>query len=178
MLLLGHLVKVQGLKGEFLLNPATDSPERIPELNGLLLAPPDLNLSEYNETAPAKQVTVRVFRWHQNRPCLAFDQIPDRTAAEPFKNWGLWIPEIAVELGEGESYRHDWVGCQVFVDNVLVGQVLELKPSPAGYDMVQMKDLRPGCYGIRDVPYIKAWFKLDLRKRRIDLEPPNGLLDV
>jgi len=178
MLLLGRLAKVQGLKGEFLLNPTTDSPEKIPGLAGLLLAPPEADISECEYEASAKQVTVRAFRWHQDRPCLAFHQIPDRTAAESFKNWTLWVPETSVQLQEGESYRHDWVGCQIFVNNTLVGEVLDLEPSPGGYDMVRMKDVRPGCHGVRDIPYIKAWFTLDLPNRRIDLDPPTGLLDV
>jgi 16S rRNA processing protein RimM len=178
MLLLGRLVKVQGLKGEFLLNPTTDFPERIPELKGLLLVPPGLDMSELETASSAVQVTVRSFRWHQDRPCLAFDQVSDRTAAESFKDWGLWVPELAVELDEGESYRHDWIGCQVFVNNALVGEVHNLESSPCGYDMIRMKDLRPGRHGIRDIPYIKAWFNLDLPNSRIDLEPPPGLLDI
>jgi 16S rRNA processing protein RimM len=181
MLLLGRLAKVQGLKGEFLLNHTTDAPDRIPTLDGLLLAPPGLDLSECAPGATvsaARQTTVRSFRWHQDRPCLAFDGIPDRTAAEPFRGWALWAPEGASTLREGETYRHDWVGCQVFVGGALVGEVLGMEPTAAGYDMVRMKDLRPSRHGVRNVPYIKAWFGLDLSSRRIDLNPPDGLLDV
>jgi 16S rRNA processing protein RimM len=178
MLLLGYLAKVQGLKGEFLLNPTTDTPERIPILEGLVLAPPGLDLSKCEPRLETKRVAIRTFRWHQSRPCLAFDQIPDRTAAEAFKSWTLWVPETSVELGEGDTYRHDWVGCQVFVGKALVGEILGLEPSPGGYDMVHMKDLRPGRHGIRNIPYIKAWFDLNLQGRRIDLYPPMGLLDV
>ena len=32
--------------------------------------------------------------------------------------------------------------------------------------------------GQRDIPYIKAWWTLDLPNRRLDLDPPEGLLDV
>jgi 16S rRNA processing protein RimM len=66
----------------------------------------------------------------------------------------------------------------VFVDDMLVGEVVKLAPSPGGYDMVQMKDSRPGRHGIRDIPYIKAWFVTDLENRRIDLSLPAGLLDI
>jgi 16S rRNA processing protein RimM len=44
--------------------------------------------------------------------------------------------------------------------------------------MVVMRDLRPGRTGQRDIPYIKAWWTLDLPNRRLDLDPPEGLLDV
>jgi 16S rRNA processing protein RimM len=47
-----------------------------------------------------------------------------------------------------------------------------------GYDMVVMRDLRPGRQGQRDIPFVKAWFKVDLAARRIDLDPPEGLLDL
>ena len=60
----------------------------------------------------------------------------------------------------------------------LVGEVLHLHPAPGGYDMVVMKDLRPGRTGARDIPYIKAWWTLRLAERRLDLDPPEGLLDL
>ena len=178
MLLLGHLAKVQGLKGEFILYPRTDSPESISTHEGLLLAPPSIDLSECGSLGHAKCVNVRSFRWHKGRPCMAFDQMPDRTAAEPFKGWSLWVPEASIELQGGESFRHDWIGCQVFVGSMLVGEVLGIDPSPGGYDMIRMKDMRPGRHGVRDIPYIKAWVAPDLQNRRILLDPPPGLLDV
>jgi 16S rRNA processing protein RimM len=178
MLFLGSLAKAQGLKGELLLNCATDEPERIPEMDGLYLAPPGVDLSEAEPASVCKRVSVRSFRMHQGRPCLAFDQLPDRTAAEPFKDWALWTSEALAALQDGESYRHDWVGCQVFVGDELVGEVLRLEPSPGGYDMVYIADMRPGRHGVREVPYIKEWFALDLGNRRIDLDPPTGLLDL
>jgi len=178
MLLLGYLAKVQGLKGEFLLYPTTDSPERIGECSELVLATQDLDLSVCEPSSGNKHVTVRNFRWHKGRPCIAFDQIPDRTAAELCKGWALWTPNAVTELEEGESFRHDWVGCKVFVDNAIVGEVIGLEPSPGGYDMVRLKDLRPGRQGVRNVPYIKAWFALNLPNHRIDLNPPPGLLDL
>jgi len=178
MLLAGHLAKVQGLKGEFLFHAVMDSPERLEGMAGLVLAPPHQDLEHAEATAPARSATLRLFRWHQDRPCLAFAEVPDRTAAEALKGWALWMPEAAATLDEGESFRHQWIGCEVFVANQKVGEVLRLDPGPAGYDMVVMRDLRPGRMGQRDIPYIKAWWTLDLPNRRLDLDPPEGLLDV
>ncbi|MBI4912447.1 MAG: 16S rRNA processing protein RimM [Acidobacteria bacterium] len=179
MLLLGHLAKVQGLKGEYLLHALTDDPERLPEIQGLVLAPPSVDLQRDGVLpAAARPVKVRGFRWHQDRPCVAFEGISDRNAAEPLKGWGLWMPESQARLEEGESFRHDWVGCEVFVGGRKVGEVLRLVPTPGGYDMVHMKDLRPGRTGLREVPYIKAWWTLDLANRHADLDPPEGLLDL
>lgn len=178
MLLAGHLAKIQGLKGEFLFHSLMDEPDRLLGMQGLILAPPQLDLEQGEAERPARSVALRAFRWHQDRPCLAFTSLPDRTAAEPFKGWSLWMPEAAAELGEGQSFRHHWVGCEVFVAGQKVGEVLRLESGPAGYDMVVMRDLRPGRTGQRDIPYIKAWWTLDLPHRRLELEPPEGLLDI
>lgn len=178
MLLAGHLAKVQGLKGEFLFHAVMDEPERLDGMAGLVLAPPELDLEREDAAGPARPVKVRSFRWHQDRPCLAFAEVPDRTAAEALKGWALWMPESAAVLDEGESFRHQWIGCEVFIGGRKVGEVLRLDPGPAGYDMVVMRDLRPGRTGLRDLPYIKAWWTLDLPNRRLDLDPPEGLLDV
>jgi 16S rRNA processing protein RimM len=178
VLLAGQLAKVQGLKGEFLFHSVMDAPERLESMAGLVLAPPHLNLEQAPATPPAREVSLRMFRWHQERPCLAFKDVPDRTAAEALKGWALWMPEAAATLDEGESFRHQWIGCEVFVAGSKVGDVLRLDPGPAGYDMVIMRDLRPGRTGQRDIPYIKAWWTLDLPNRHLDLDPPEGLLDV
>lgn len=179
MFLLAHLAKVQGLKGEFLLHELMDDPEQLEGMAGLVLAPPSLDLEAAVDAAPpARPVRLRSFRFHQDRACVAFEEFPDRTASEPFKGWALWAPDAAVSLPQGESFRHDWVGCQVYVHGALAGEVLRLDPTPMGYDMVVLKDLRPGRTGQRDVPYIKAWFQVDLDARRIDLDPPPGLLDL
>ncbi len=178
MLLAGHLAKVQGLKGEFLFHSVMDDPERLEGMQGLFLAPPHQDLEHAESEPPARPVTLRGFRWHQERPCLAFAGVQDRTAAESFKGWSLWMPEAEAKLGEGETFRHEWIGCVVYIADRKVGEVLRLDPGPAGYDMVVMRDLRPGRTGQRDIPYIKAWWTLDLPNRRLDLNPPEGLLDV
>ncbi|MBK8726158.1 MAG: hypothetical protein IPL96_08875 [Holophagaceae bacterium] len=181
MLLLGHLAKVQGLKGEFLLHAVMDQPEKLETAQGLVLAPPALALDHADPAAlPAgtRSAVVRSFRWQQERPCVAFEGIPDRTAAEALKGWALWMPELLADLEEGESFRHEWPGCDVFVGGQLLGEVLRLDPAPTGYDMVVVKDRRPGRTGFRNVPYIKAWWTLDLPNHRLDLDPPPGLLDL
>jgi 16S rRNA processing protein RimM len=180
MFLLAHLAKVQGLKGEFLLHELMDESDKLQGMEGLVLAPPSLDLEAATVAKPpAIPVRLRLFRWHQERACVAFESIPDRTAAEPYKGWALWAPEASVPaLPEGETFRHEWVGCQVFVQGELVGEVLRLDPTPMGYDMIVLRDLRPGRTGERDVPYIKAWFEVDLPGRRLNLDPPPGLLDL
>lgn len=179
MFLLAHLAKIQGLKGEFLLHELMDEPEKLPRIQGLILAPPGMDLDHAESApAPARAVALRNFRWHQDRACVAFEGIPDRTAAEPFKGWALWMPEQQASLDEGESFRHQWIGCEVFMKGEKIGEVLRLDPTVMEYDMVVIRDLRQGRTGQRDIPFIKAWFTLDLPNRRIDVDPPEGLLDL
>ncbi len=179
MLLLGHLAKVQGLKGEFLFHSLMDEPERLPTLGGLMLAPPSMNFEEaIIPEPPARNAKVSLFRWQQDRPCVAFEGITDRTAAEPFKGWALWMPEALATKAPDESFRHEWVGCSVFTGGQKIGEVVVLSPTPMGYDMVTVRDLRPGRAGLREVPYIKAWWNVDLANQRLDLDGPPGILDI
>ncbi len=178
MLLLGHLAKVQGLKGEFLLHAVMDDPDKLTELEGLVLAPPHQDLEHTEPTAPAREVKLRIVRWQQERPCVAFEGIPDRTAAEPFKGWALWMPEAQASLNEGESFRHQWIGAEITAHGAPLGEVIRLDPSPTGYDLVVIHDRRPGRRGTVEIPYIKAWWSLDLAHRKASVEPPEGLLDL
>ncbi|MCE1228515.1 MAG: hypothetical protein LWX11_03360 [Firmicutes bacterium] len=179
MLLLAHLAKVQGLKGEFLLHQIMDEPEKLKTMTELVLAPPDMVLDHAAKaSSPAFPVHVRSFRWHQDRACVAFEEFSDRTTSEPYKGWALWRPEDHEELEAGESFRHQWIGCEVFMQGEKIGEVLRLDPTPMGYDMVVMRDLRKGRFGQRDIPYIKAWFSLDLPNKRIEIDPPEGLLEL
>lgn len=178
MLLLGHLAKVQGLKGEFLFHAVMDDPDRLADLQGLVLAPPAMDLEHGEPQAPALAVKLRLFRWHQERPCLALEGIPDRTAAEAFKGWALWMPESEASLDEGESFRHQWFGVEVSAHGAPLGEVLRLDPTPMGYDLVVVRDRRPGRRGTVEIPYIKAWWTLDLAHGKAAVEPPEGLLDL
>jgi 16S rRNA processing protein RimM len=179
MILLGHLAKVQGLKGEFLLHDLMDDASRLATIPDLVIAPAADRLDQASAIQPpARKVTVRHFRWHQDRACVAFNEIPDRTAADPLKGWGLWMPDALQALPAGDSYRHDWVGCEIFLGSAKVGEVVRLEPTPMGYDMVVMRDLRPGRRGLREIPYIKAWWSLDLGAKRAEVDPPEGLLEL
>ena len=179
MLLLGYLTKVQGLKGEFLFHGITDNPERLLEISDLLLVPPGIDLECVDAPAPvAKFVQLGSFRFHKNRACIAFKGIQDRTASEPYRNWALWTTGDLPILTNGDSYRHDWVGCCVYVDGIKIGKVECLKPTPMEYDMVVISDMRPGRSGNIEVPYIKTWFKVDFIRRCIEMNPPLGLLDL
>ena len=178
MLLLGQLAKVQGLKGEFLLHALMDNPDKLADLHGLVLAPPQMDLEHGDPVPPAREVRLRVVRWQQQRPCVAFEGIPDRTAAEAFKGWALWMPESEATLDEGESFRHQWIGMEVSAHGAPLGEVIRLDPTPMGYDLVVVHDRRPGHRGTVDIPYIKAWWELDLANRKASVEPPEGLLDL
>jgi 16S rRNA processing protein RimM len=93
-------------------------------MGSLVLAPPSLDLEALAEpAAPARPVKLRNFRWHQDRACVCFEDIADRTASEPYKGWALWTTDPLAPLPEGESYRHDWAGCEVFIAGAKVGEV-------------------------------------------------------
>jgi len=179
MLLLGCLAKIQGLKGEFILHDFMDDPKRITKIHDLFLAPPNLDLEHEDvPTIAAKIVKIRSFRMHKNRACIAFEEILDRTASYLYRNWQLWTTSSLPILSDGESYRHDWIGCTALVDGIKVGEVVCLRPTPMEYDMVVIQDMRPDRNGYLEVPYIRSWFQIDFDKQRVIMDLPPGLLDL
>jgi 16S rRNA processing protein RimM len=179
MLLLGYLVRVHGLKGEFLFHELMDEPKKIIKKSDLVLTPPGVNLEDIESPSDAvESVRIRSFRIHKGRVCLSFDKIKDRTAAEKYHNWALWTSSSLPILTSGDFYRHDWIGCDVYVDDIRIGRVIRLDPTPMEYDMVVIQDLRAAHSVNIEIPYIKSWFQISLVERCIYLKPPLGILDL
>lgn len=182
MLLLGYLAKLHGLKGEFIFFNLKEEIEKIIKTQKLFLAPPHIDLSNTEQPdiyTEVKNAELCNFRIHNKKICVTFKTILSRTDAESYHKWSLWTIYKPLTLLEGESYRSDWVGCDVFVDNVKIGIVKNLESTPMGYDMVVINDLRNVSFGQEIIiPYIKNWFQLNLKERHIYLKPPCGLLDL
>ena len=181
MLLLGHLAKVQGLKGEFLLHAVMDEPEKLEAAQGLVLAPPSLDLEGHGPRDLPPQVraaSVRAFRWHQDRPCVALEGIPDRTAAETIVRAILWIDQDAVESPAEDDawYDHQLVGLDVVRDGETVGRVVRVDHLPA-QDLLIVRPLGDEDREIL-VPFVKAIVpEVDIAARHVVVTPPEGLFE-
>jgi 16S rRNA processing protein RimM len=172
-LVVGHLNKPHGTKGEFFVWPLTDHPESV-FAPGVVLLLGEEHENEPNPDLPRLRVeSVRSFK---KGVLVCFGGVDSRTQAELLRGRYLFqATDQLVPLQEGEFYYHDLLGMTVAtVDGVEVGSVAEVfELSPA--DLLEVH----GPTGIVMIPYLDhIVVQVDAAQRRIVIDPPDGLLDL
>jgi len=167
MVQVGRVVRPHGLRGQVVIAPETDfgdarfaSGAQVWRLSGASLT----------------ALTVAHSHPQADRWVVAFEGVTSVEAAEGLRGVELRIPEGSrMALGPDEYYLYDLVGCQV--------------RTSAGAEVGQVKAVYTGAGGAllgvdRDgaevlVPLVKAMCtEIDVARRRIVVDPPEGLLDV
>ncbi len=162
----GRIGKPHGVRGEVTVQPRTDDPQRrFAEGATLLVA--------------GQERTLEILRsaWHSGRLLVHFAGTDTRDAALALR--GL-VLEVERDPGEvpvdpEEYYDSSLIGCQAWLaDGTLVGEVAEVVHLPA-QDLLVIRD-DDGREVL--VPFVRQIVPLvDLGARRIELDPPDGLLD-
>jgi 16S rRNA processing protein RimM len=118
-LIVGRVAKAHGIRGEVVVEPLTDHPERFAV--GATLE------------GPGGPLTVVAARPHQARLLVRFDAIPDRNAAELLRGAELTIDAAdAAPLPEGRYYAHELDGLEVrSLDGTVLGVFAKVVSSPA-----------------------------------------------
>ena len=171
-LVVGHLNKAHGIKGEVFVWPLTHHPEST-FAPGVVLYLGDAE----GRTLPG----VPTRRIDSSRPyrrgfLVRFEGVHDRNDAEALADrYVLRAVDEVSDLEEGEVFYHDLLGMEVVtVDGATVGEVTEvyeLRPA----DLLEVK------HGERSVlvPYISQMVhSVSVDRKLIVLDPPDGLLDV
>ena len=170
-LVVGHLNKAHGRKGEIFVWPLTDYPESH-FAPGVVHFPGDEEGEKPSATlAPLTIESVRPFR---KGFLTKFAGIDDRTAAERLRGHYILRPFDAIDqLDEGEIFYHELLGSTVVTkDGVVLGEVKEvyaLKPA----DLLQIV----GPDGEVMLPLIRECVvEFDRERGRVVVDPPEGLL--
>ena len=119
MVAIGRVVKPQGRKGEVLVQPFSDRPERFPSLRAVYVP---------GESGAARAMQV-VSCWpHKGRFVLKFQGIESIDDAEAFRGMDVRIGEDELPaLPAGSYYHHQLKGLAVFDESgAPVGTVLEI----------------------------------------------------
>lgn len=170
-LIVGHLNKAHGTKGEVFVWPLTDYPESH-FAPGIVHAVGNEEGNEPSSSLPPLEIeSVRPYR----RGFLAkFAGVDDRDGAEGLRGRYLFRPFKSIDpLAEGEVFYHDLLGAEVVTaDGAPVGKVREVYPlEPAELMRIE------GPRGEVLIPMVPAFVREFQRKaRRIVLDPPAGLL--
>jgi len=169
LLVVGRIGRPQGIRGEVTVQVRTDDPEaRFAPGAVLHTAPP--------ERGP---VTVAAARWQNGRLVVAFEGVPDRTAAEQLRETLLHVDARTLPPPEDEDEFHDHVlrgMTAALVDGTVLGEVVDVLHLPHG-DVLVVRRADTGTEVL--VPFRKAMVPVvDVAARRLQVDPPEGLLDV
>jgi 16S rRNA processing protein RimM len=99
---IGRLLRPQGRKGELLVEPLSDQPERFASLGKVLVEAPEGGVQELRVTDC----------WpHKGRFVLKFDGVDSIDAAEKLRGRNLGLAEAELQpLPQGSYYHHQLVG--------------------------------------------------------------------
>jgi 16S rRNA processing protein RimM len=161
-------VKTRGLKGELVAELLTDFPERFDSTSHLICVSPH---GERNE------VELESYWLQQDRVVLKLAGIDNIESAAPFVGCDFAVPESdRVQLEEGEFYDWELQGCATTtVTGQQLGRVKEILRTGGVDTLVIESDGRQDYL----VPLVETIVvKVDLDKKAILIDPPEGLLDL
>jgi 16S rRNA processing protein RimM len=167
MALVGRIAKPHGLRGDVVVNPETDFVEERFAVGATLWT-----RSGRGEEA----LTITSARVQNGRPIVGFNGFTGIENAERLVGLELRVPENELQrLAEHTYYQHQLVGCAVeTTDGARVGNVGRVDGGLGGSLLVVNGDR-----GEVLVPLSQAiCVEIDVRAKRIRIDPPEGLLDL
>jgi len=161
--------KPHGLKGEAVVWVLTDDPDEV-FVTGRLLTPVDEAGTPVGEALEIERTRPFHRAW-----LVKFKGIEDRGVLEQWDQMLLGVPKAELKpLGEGEFYEHDVPGSSVVVDGEVIGEATGLMDIPGGKLLCVDVDGKEVMVPFRDPILIGV----DRVARRVEIDPPPGLLDL
>jgi len=157
----------QGRRGEVAAELHTSFPERFAERK---------EFSGLAKDGSRRGLQLEEHWFHKGNVILKFAGIDSISDAEQLAGMELQIPaEQRAQLEVGEAYVSDLVGCSVVVGGSVVGTVAGVQFGAGEAPLLVVKQGEAEFL----MPYASQFLKkLDLAGRRIEMELPNGLLEL
>jgi 16S rRNA processing protein RimM len=185
-IVLAHLLRPQGRKGEVLAELFTDFPERFDEQRRVFLAAPGFE----GRGAEARPVDVVAF-WlpvgkNEGRVVLQFAGIDTISDAESIAGKDVLVPrQERLPLDDESVYISELIGCTVFDGLLAVGVVEDVQFAMTADGARRLDDAAP-LLVVRSLeadeillPFAKAFLvRVDTEAKRIDMTLPEGLVEV
>ena len=165
---IAHIVKARGIKGEVACDVLTDFPERFRSFDPVTVSLPG---------GERLRLAIQSSWFHKGRVVLKFEGYDTMSAAEKLVGASVLIAESAqVPLEGGLFYEHEIVGSRVTsVGGRFVGRVTQLMRT-GGTDLlvVEGEDDREHL-----IPFTEEiCTDVDVKRKLILISPPEGLLDL
>jgi 16S rRNA processing protein RimM len=185
-IVLAHLLRPQGRKGEVLAELFTDFPERFEDHKRVFLARPGFN----GEEEEARTADVIAF-WlpvgkNEGRVVLQFAGIDTISDAETIAGLDVLVPrEERLPLDDESVYISELIGCTVYDGGKAVGVVDDVQFATTADGARRLEDAAPLLAVISPdgdevlIPYAKAFLvTVDTDARRIEMTLPAGLIEI
>ena len=185
-IVLAHLLRPQGRKGELLAELLTDFPERFDGGKRVFLAPPHFN----GAAAEARSIEVVSF-WlpmgkNEGRIVLQFAGVDTISAAELIAGQDVIVPfEERLPLDDESAYISDLIGCKVYDGPVAIGVVDDVQFPTTSDGNRRLDEAAPLLSVVSQdgdeilIPFAKAFLTtVDVEGKRIDMVLPPGLIEV
>lgn len=167
LIVIARAVRPRGLKGELVAEVLTDFPNRFEEVTSVVGVGPQ-----------EEKVLVLEEFWFQNdRVILKFAGYDDVEAAQTLVGFQFALPATErVQLSEGEYYDWELEGCAVVVENGPgLGAVREVLRTGGVALLVVADDNDKEQF----IPLAQSIVtRIDVVKKEILIDPPEGLLDL
>lgn len=189
-IVLAHILRPQGRRGEVLADLLTDFPERFNEHPQVWLAAPGIADGAAHQSAAVQPAEVTA-HWlpvgrNAGRIVLHLAGVDTIEKAELLAGKEVVVPAAErVPLESGAEYISDLVGCTVYDHDRSLGMVesVEFPATPDGTR--RLEDAAPLLVILSTdgdeilVPFAKAFLKnLDVAAKLIRMELPDGLADI
>jgi 16S rRNA processing protein RimM len=167
MLLVGVIARAMGNKGEVVVNSTTDFPEERFAAGAPLWC--------RRGAGSIERLDVQAWRMHLGRPVLRLAGVASIGEAEQYAGAELRGPVAAMQpLPPDVYYLHELVGCAVWTAaGERVGEVSAVEGDGAAVRLV-VRTVRDDVL----VPFTQAFCTVDRAARRIEITPPEGLLEL
>lgn len=112
-LVIGEITRPQGVRGELKVTPLTDNPSRFLDLKNIYI--------------DSVKYEVKKARVNDGYAYIYIEGINDRNTAENFRNKQILVDrKDAVKLEEGRYFIVDIIGCEVYVEDELIGTITDV----------------------------------------------------
>ncbi len=157
----------RGIRGELVAKSQTDVPGRMEHLTGA-----------YAELTDGCDVAVEISAaWqHKGNWVLKFSGIDSIEAAERFRGADLWVPFAnRGTLAQGDLFRSDLIGCNVI--DLRKGKAIGVVAGWQQYGGPPLMEIEVNGREAL-IPFVASECSVDLTGRTIEMNLPEGLLEL
>jgi 16S rRNA processing protein RimM len=165
---IARVMKVQGRHGEVLTELHTDFPERFEQRR---------TLYAWQPSGERRQLQLAEYWPHKGGMVLKFEGVDSIEEAETLLRSEIQIPASErAELEEGACFVSDLLGCLVLNAGAELGQVADVNFGAGAAPLLIVKNDGGQEYMI---PFVESFTtKLDLKGKRIEMQLPEGMLEL